>query len=203
MITLYGSSKSRASRSLVALEELGLTYDHIPLNPRAVLEHREILDKLNPNSHVPVFEEDGFIVWESMAINLHLAETRGGALWPRDARERARVYQWTLWSQTEMDRRDWQVVRRSGNTAKLAAARAEKVAALGILDAALADRPYLLGADFTFADLNVATTISQPNEMGRIDWDRLDPRELGLPALGAWLERCTARPSWLKVRDFP
>lgn len=202
MITLYGSSKSRASRSLVALEEVGLTYDHIPLNPRAVPEHRAILDKLNPNSHVPVLEDDGFIVWESMAINLHLAETRGGALWPSTARERALVYQWSLWCQTEMDRRDWQVVRRSGDAAKLAVARAEKVAALRILDSALADRPYLLGASFTFADLNVAATISQPNEEGRIDWDRLDPRELGLPALGAWLERCATRPSWLKVRDF-
>ena len=80
-----------------------------------------------------------------------------------------------------MDRTDWQVARRSGNALKFAVARAEKIAALRILDSALADRPYLLGATFTFADLNVAASISQPNEEGRIDWERLDPGELGLP----------------------
>ena len=54
MITLYGPSRSRASRSLVALEELGLAYTHEPLfeggDSPAV---RERLNALNPNSHVP------------------------------------------------------------------------------------------------------------------------------------------------------
>ncbi|HUI26749.1 MAG TPA: glutathione S-transferase N-terminal domain-containing protein [Candidatus Kryptonia bacterium] len=101
MITLYGTSKSRASRSLVALEELGLSYKHVPLRPRSVPADRAILDKLNPNSHIPVLEDDGFVVWESMAINLYLADKCGGPLWPSDVRGRALVYQWSIWAQTE------------------------------------------------------------------------------------------------------
>jgi glutathione S-transferase len=203
-LTLYGTAKSRACRSLIALEELGLPYEHVPTFQRGVTaEDRATVARLNPNGHVPILDDDGFVVWESMAINLYLAEKYGGALWPRDLRDRARACQWTLWSQTEIDRRDWQATRHSVDPERVAWARDGKVAALRVLDAALVDRgAYLLGADFTFADLNVAATLSQPNEEGRIDWDRLDPRELGLPTLAAWLERCTTRRSWRRVGEL-
>jgi len=204
VLTLSGTSLSRASRSLVALEELGLAYEHVPIFSRGPsAEDRERLNRLNPNSHVPVLDDDGFLVWESMAINLYLGDEHGGALWPRSARERAVVYQWSFWAQTEMDRRDWVAARRSGDAGRIAAATQEKIAALRILDAALVGRDYLLGREFTFADLNVAASISQPNEDGRIDWQRLDPSELGLPALADWLRRCSTRESWNKVRTLP
>ena len=180
-----------------------MRYEHVPLFAGDHAQAREILRTLNPNGHVPVLEDEGLIVWESMAINLYLAEKCGGALWPKGARERAAVYQWSFWAQTEMDRRDWSLAKRSGDAERIAKARAEKIDTLAVLNAALADRPYLLGAEFGFADLNVAATISQPNEDGRIDWDRLDPRELGLPALADWLERCTTRASWRRVRELP
>lgn len=189
---------------MIALEEVGLAYRHVPLfHQGAVPADRETLRPLNPNGHVPVLDDDGFIVWESIAINLYLAEKSGGDLWPSSARERAAVYQWSLWALTEMDRRDWQAARRSGDAAQIAKARGEKIEALRVLDSALTDRAYLLGSAFTFADLNVAASISQPNEEGRVDWDRLDPNALGLRALAGWLERCTTRPSWRRVRELP
>ncbi len=204
MLALYGTALSRASRSLIALEELGLVYAHVPLFSKgAVPADRERLNELNPNSHVPVLDDDGFVVWESMAINLYLGDKHGGPLWPSAPRERALVYQWSFWAMTEMDRPDWNAARRSGDGARIAEVRANKIAALRILDTALAGRNYLLGSAFTFADLNLASTLSQPNENGRIDWQRLDPFELELPALGTWLQRCTTRESWKKVRALP
>jgi glutathione S-transferase len=203
MRTLYGTSVSRACRSLVALEELGLEYTHVPLAPRPGSADRETLAKLNPNTHVPVLDDGGLIVWESMAINLYLGDRYGGPLWPASAAERARLYQWSLWSQTEMDRRDWDAARRSKDAERIAAANAERVKTLGVLDRALADRPYLLGDSFTLADLNVAVTLSQPNEEGKIDWQRVDPFEHGLSRLGDWLARCTGRPSWREVLALP
>ena len=203
-ITLYGPSRSRASRSLVALEELGLAYRHVSLfeggDSPAV---REKLNALNPNSHVPVLDDGGFILWESMAINLYLAERYGAPpLWPSSPRDRGLVYQWSFWSQSEMDRPDWNQARRSGDDARIAEVRRAKIARLGVLDRALDDRAWLLGDAFSFADLNVASTLSEPHEGGRIDWQRLDPFEIGLPALGGWLSRCTSRESWRKVRDL-
>ncbi len=203
MIRLYGTALSRASRSLLALEELSLAYEHVPLVPRPGTEDREILMRLNPNGHIPVLDDGGLIVWESMAINLYLAGKHGGPLWPVGAANRAAILQWSLWAQTEMDRRDWDQARRSGDAGRIASARGERVATLRVLDAALADRPYLLGEAFTLADLNVASTLSQPNEGGLIDWERLDPADHGLAALAGWLARCVTRPSWTRVRALP
>jgi len=203
MITLYGTSKSRASRSMIALEELGLSYSHVALFQNGITDaDRAVLRKLNPNARVPVLDHNGVIVWESMAINLYLADAHGGPLWPDDVRDRARVYQWSFWVQAEMDRRDWQKVWRTRDPEQAEVVHRERLATLRILDAALTGRSYLLGDAFTFADLNVAATICQPNEGERIDGN-LDPAEHDLPALTDWLRRCVSRDSWVKLRDFP
>jgi glutathione S-transferase len=203
MITLYGTAKSRASRSLIALEELGLAYEHIPLLPRADSSDRERLRLLNPNVHIPVLDDAGLIIWESMAINLYLGDRYGGTLWPRAVTDRALLYQWSLWAQTEMDRRDWERPRRSGDAELIREVLLQKLAALKVLDSALEHHPYLLGEQFSLADLNVAATLSQPNEGGRIDWQRIDPDEFQLSRLGDWLRRCTSRDSWRKVAELP
>ena len=103
----------------------------------------------------------------------------------------------------DLGRRDGPPPRRfSDDPQTKARGEAERLAALAILDAALADRPYLLGESFTLADLNVAATLVEPWENGRIDGD-LDPADHGLPALADWLARCISRPSWAKVRSLP
>jgi len=71
---------------------------------------------------------------------------------------------------------------------------------LTILEAALAKRAYLLGANFTLADLNVASTLCEPYESGIADWAGVDPLECGLKALADWLARCTSKLSWTRVR---
>ena len=59
MLTLYGTSRSRAARSIVALEEFGLEYRHIPLKPVRGSEDRERLARLNPNGQIPGVDDDG------------------------------------------------------------------------------------------------------------------------------------------------
>jgi glutathione S-transferase len=202
MLTLYGSSQGRPSRSLIALEELGLAYTQVPLKPWDSAADAATLAALNPNARVPVLDDDGLVVWESMAINLYLGDRYGGPLWPADARDRARLYQWSLWSQTSLDVMARHRARFSKDPEVKAKAEAERLAALAILDAALEGRAYLLGEAFTLADVNVATTLAEPWENGRIDGD-LDPAAHGLPALADWLTRCTSRPCWAKVRALP
>jgi len=202
MRTLYGSARSRASRSLLALEELGLDFAHRPLRQWESEADMEAISVVNPNRRVPVLDDDGLVVWESMAINLYLADRYGGPLWPDDPAARARLYQWTIWSQTEIDQPTRHRARLTSDADARARAEAARLAALAILDGALADRPFLLGDTFALADLNVAATLSEPWEGGRVDGD-LDPREHGLERLGAWLERCTSRASWARVRQLP
>ncbi len=166
MIKLYGSARSRASRSLLALEELGLPYEHIPLR-----------------------------AWENPA------DAEALALWPVSPAERGRLYQWSVWAQTEIDVLARHRARSSDEKARKEAAQAERLAALARLDAALVGAPWLLGEAFTLADLSVASTLSEPWENGRIDGD-LDPADHGLAALAGWLARCTGPASWDRVRSL-
>src|SRR5713226_1581727 len=102
MIKLYGTSMSRAARSLWALEEVGLKYEHVP-TPVPGSRKPEHL-KLNPNGHIPVLDDDGLILWESMAINLYLAEKYGKApFWPSSTNMHAGVYQWSFWGMMETE----------------------------------------------------------------------------------------------------
>src|SRR5207249_9557445 len=60
---------------------------------------------LDPNGHVPVIDDDGFILWESMAINLYLAKKYGaGGLYPSRLEDEARAWQWSFWGMTELER---------------------------------------------------------------------------------------------------
>jgi glutathione S-transferase len=202
MITLYGGAQGRASRSLLALEELGLAYRHVPLKPWDAPADRARVEALNPNARVPVLDDDGLVVWESMAINLYLGDRYGGPLWPAEPAQRALLYQWSFWAQTSIDVMARHRARFGDDPKLKAAAEAERLAALTILDRALADRSYLLGDAFSLADLNVAATLSEPWEQGRVDGD-LDPAEQGLAALADWLARCTGRGCYARVRALP
>ena len=72
MIKLYGIPASRASRCLWMLEELGVQYENVPVNFIGEAQKPDYL-KLNPNGKVPTLDDDGLILFESLAINLHLA----------------------------------------------------------------------------------------------------------------------------------
>jgi glutathione S-transferase len=101
MLKLYGTRMSRAARSLWALEELGLKCEHVPLNTQGNSRKPEY-PKVNPNGHIPALEDDGQVSWESMAVNLYLAENYGKALlWPSSVADHGHAYQWSLWAVTE------------------------------------------------------------------------------------------------------
>jgi glutathione S-transferase len=202
---LYGTSTSRASRSLVALEELEIPYEHVPLFSRSRDRDadRALLNTINPNSHIPVLDDEGFVLWESMAINLYLAEKREGPLWPTNVKERAITIKWSFWAQTEIDRSDWNRARRSGDAAQKAADRQALIKALSILNHALLGRDYLLGDRFTIADVNVVTTLTEPHERGLIGWQKLDAQAEGLTSLSAWIARCSRRASYQKALSLP
>jgi len=202
-ITLHGSANGRSSRSLVALEELALPYRHVALRPWAEQGDKDAIRRINPNERVPVLDDDGFLIWESMAINLYLADRYGAApLWPSDPRDRARIYQWSIWGQTEIDVMARHKDRFSGVAERVERAMAELHGRLAILDHALAGRAYLLGDVFTLADINLATTLVEPWELSSSDGD-IRPGDQKFPAVGEWLTRCTSRQSWERVRTLP
>jgi len=200
MIKLYGIPMSRASRCLWMLEELGVPYEQVPTSFVGDAQKPDYL-KLNPNGRIPTLEDDGLLVWESMAINLHLGERYDKGFRPRSPEERAHVVQWSFWGMTEIER---PLLTALFNRAILpedkrdaaAADAAEKTLAqpLRVLDGALSDSPYLLGGNFTVADLNVASILS---------WAR--PAQIDMapfPRVAEWLKNCAERPAARAARQL-
>jgi glutathione S-transferase len=200
MIKLYGIPRSRTMRPLWMLEELGLPYENAKVSFVGGTRTPEFL-RLNPNGHIPVLQDGDLVLWESLAINLYLARKYDKGLWPKTVEDEGRAYQWSLWAMTELEepvlttllhRMFFPEDQRDPKKADDAAERFKQP--LGVLEGALAGRPYLLGNAFMIADLNVASVIS---------WAPLAGLDLGgAPNVQGWLGRCTARPAFARVQQM-
>lgn len=198
-ITLYGIAQSRAFRTLWMLEELGLPYEHVQIG----FEDRKVVDPrlhaVNPNRKVPVLDDDGTILFESLAINLYLAEKHGGPLKWSNAIEAGRCYQWTLWAATEIEppSQAWGSARFSAPELRdpetIATAAAGMHGALSVLDGALTGRYFLAAERFTVADLNVASVLYR-----LIFFEDLHRYS----QVKAWMDRCWDRPAAKRCRKM-
>jgi glutathione S-transferase len=201
-LKIYGVARSRAFRTLWMAGEVGLPYEHIKVDFADGGTRRPEYLAVNPNGHVPTIDDDGFRLWESMAINLYLAKKYGGAagLYPQSLEDEARAWQWSFWGMTEVERPALTVLlNRIGPEAQRNAAAADEAerglaAPLKVLDAAFAATPYLLGQRFTVADLNVASILAWARQ-ARVDL-------AAFPRAEAWLKTCHDRPAAQAARQL-
>ena len=197
MLVIYGSARSRALRVLWMAGELGIPYEHKDWLPRSPETRSPEFYALNPNYRVPVIDDDGFVLYESMAINFYLAKKHGGPLCPADARQEALALQWSLW---ETDRLDRQVVNYARHTSdfppaerkpEIAEAAWNEVApALDVLEAQLTKSDWLAGSAFSLADLNVAAALYRALALDLGKW----------PHFQSWLKHCWDRPAAKRAR---
>ncbi|HLI67197.1 MAG TPA: glutathione S-transferase family protein [Caulobacteraceae bacterium] len=193
-LTIHGSARSRTMRVLWMAEELGVGYVHDPVAYDDARLKSPAFLALNPAGAIPLIEEDGLALSESLAINLYLAKRHArGRLYPRTLESEARVWRWSLWAQGELE--PW-ICRETRESASPAAAaelvRPAIAAALATLERALAQADWLVGDAFSVADLNVAGVLS-PSRSMHLD---LSP----YPNVVGWLGRCYARPAALAAR---
>ena len=201
-LKIYGVARSRAFRTLWMAKELGLDYDHVKVDFATGETRTPAHLALNPNGHIPIIDEDGFVLWESMAINLYLAKKHSlGRLYPTRPEDEAGAWQWSFWGMTEVER---PVLTALFNRAILpedkrdaaAADSAERMLAqpLKVLDGVLGRGTNLLGDNFTVADLNVASILS---------WAR--PANVNVapfPKVAEWLKNCAERPAARAARQL-
>jgi glutathione S-transferase len=190
-LRIYGVARTRAFRVLWVAEELGLDYQHLPIEIGEAGARAPEFLAINPNGRLPVIVDGGFVLFESLAITLYLAK-KHARLYPDTLAGEALAWQWSFWAIAEVDRgvNIWSLhAVRLPAAERDADKRDEALQVLGgpfkVLDAALAKRPYLVGDDFTIADLNVAAVISRA-----VDMDLAH-----VPNLDAWLRRCLDRPA--------
>jgi len=177
-----------------ALEEAGLPY-------RTRLLEQGDQDKpdyraLQPFGQVPIFEENGLVLFETGAIVLQIGE-RSEALLPKDPDARARAVQWLIAALNSIEpyvmnvalidfvyaNEQWAKLRRPG-AVEFVKRR------LTALSKALGDKPYLDGERFTAGDLMMATVL---RILHRTDIVTSDKR------LAAYIERCTGRSAFQRA----
>jgi len=196
-LRIYGIARTRAFRVLWMANELGLDYQHLPIEIGAAGARSPEFLAINPNGRLPFIVDDDLVLFESLAITLYLAKKHSnGNLYPGTLESEARAWQWSLWAVTEVDRgvNIWSLhavrlppAERDG--IKRNEALKVLVAPFKVLDVAVAEQKYLLGNNFTVADLNVAAVISRA-----VDMDLS-----AIPNLKAWLTRCLDRPAARKA----
>lgn len=199
MVTLYTAPLSGNGRKVhMCLEEVGASYQLERLDlMKGEQKSLEYL-KLNPNGKVPTLVHDGFVLWESNAILLYLAEQFPDArLLPAGAQDRARVFQWLLFEQTTFrpplsflfrqtrftpaDKQDHKAIEQAWNDVR---------ANLNILQSFLADREYI-GRSFSVADIALLPYVHLAVDVGT---------ELSAwPPVASYYQRLSARPSWATV----
>ena len=201
MLQLYGNPRSRAIRCLWMLEEIGRSYQLIEKTTRAdALQTADYL-RLNPNARIPTLVDGDLVLWESMAINLYLAQKYDGPMHCDSPEVLGIAAQWSFWAMLEIEHLLLHLLEHRALLAEFsrdpsAIERNELLLKkpLGVLNDALAGREHLAGSSFTVADLNVA---------GILVWAKMARLDLSAyPELTRWLNACLARPAYLRLREL-
>jgi glutathione S-transferase len=203
MITLYafgnifpeGRGETKDLRAQWALEETGLPYRVHALDHSGGELDGDAYSRISPFRQVPVIDDDGFIVAESAAVVLYLAE-KAGKLIPRDVQGRTRVVQWCFAAVTSVEPTlvciDMIDIFDRDNAAHNVKAEVRKLAGrwLSGVERRLQDRDWIACADFTVADIMMACVLRSIRRT-----DLMDP----FPRMRAYFERCLARPAWQRT----
>jgi len=217
-LTIYGIAASRAVRPLWAATELGLRFEHIPVNYQTGATRTPGFLAINPNGHIPVVVDhrasdngdDGgeVVVWESMAGALYIARHHGQpdglSITPASPREDANALRWSFWTVSECESDALTVLmhrlvmppeRRKPELVE--AAERRLAVPLRVIEQHLAaqqDRGqvHLAAARFTVADLCVASVLN---------WVR-PARSLmdAHPLTRDWVSRCIERSAHQAVK---
>ncbi len=193
MLRVLGRVTSINVRKVLwALDELALRYERedwgLPFRDPKVPEFLA----LNPNGQVPVLVENSFVLWESNAILIYLAE-REGALLPEQLELRALALQWLGWQAAELNP-PWgyavnALLRKTpgyDDPAKVADSMSRWTSKMEILEAALAGaNTGYIGAGFSIADIALGLSVHR--------WMSIPADKKEFPAVADYYERLLSR----------
>ncbi|WP_411958216.1 glutathione S-transferase family protein [Paracoccus homiensis] len=210
MLTIHGVTRSRASRIIWLCHELGLPFRQVPViqayrlpdpdAPDAPLNTRSpAFTRLSTAGAIPVIEDEGLVLSESLACTLYLARKYGVPLGPADAREDALMLQWSLYAATaiESDALTLLYLHAAGRSlsgseaAAVAEAANRLIRPLTVVEEHLAKHGHMVANRFTVADINMAEVLRYAQGY--------QPLMAQFPAINAWLVDCQTRPGFQKM----
>jgi GST-like protein len=196
--TLYTAPTPNGWKISIALEELGLPYEVRVIDFAANEQKSDWYVKLNPNGRIPTLVDDGFVLFESGAILIYLAEKTGKFL-PKDAQGRSRVIQWLMFQMSAIGPMMGQAnvfLRYFPEKFQPAIDRYQREVTrlFGVLDLQLANHEYISGA-YSIADMALWPWVSG------YEWSGVSVDEFA--NLKRWLALVGERPAVQAGRDVP
>lgn len=191
-LILYHIAPSRSSIVHWMLEEIGCPYDLRVLSMQKGENRQPDFLKINPMGKVPTLVHDGIVITEAAAICTYLADTfpEAGLSVPLGDRRRGPYLKWLFFGPGALEpaMMDTMLKREPGPVQALGYGSMDIV--LDVLAAAVAPGPYLLGDQFTAADVVLGASIHWGMTAGGL------PKQ---PALVAYSERIAARPAFQRA----
>lgn len=191
-----------AKRARVGAREAGVTVETVSIDFGKGDHKAPAYMAKNPNGKIPTLEDaDGTVIWESPAILIYLAEKHPEKnLLPKEVINRTDALRWMFWNASHLEAAVATVaveriikpmlMKQPGDDARAAAGVADFNRFAPILNAHLEGKEWILGKQFTIADIALGTTVEFAT-MAKIDLAQF-------PHLAAWLGRVQARDSWKK-----
>ena len=196
---LYYSPQGRAVRPRWLLEEIGEPYELVRLTLGTDNKTPAYL-KINPNGTVPTLVDGDLVLFESAAICQHLADRHPEKRLapPLGTPARGLYYQWIHYAMSGLEPPLMTIFLHTINKPEaeripvlVTEARAQLRTVLGVVEQALAGRPFILGDQLTTADVLVGSTLVWAQMMSLLGDDR--------PATAAYLTRLASRPAFQRA----
>lgn len=193
MITLYHAPQSRSTRIISLLEELGAPYTIRPVSIFRPMSGEGVPDPANPHPDrlVPAITDGDTLVAESVAIALYLTDAfpaAGIGPLPGDAR-RGEYLTWLAWYAATLE--PAMFAQFGGELKDNPMKQRSYDAAMARLETALANGPYVMGENFTGADLLIGSALNFARQAF--------PESA---VLDAYAERCKSRPASLRAMEL-
>ena len=211
-LQLYSFPTPNGVKVSIALEETGLPYEAHTVNIMKNETWTEPFLSLNPNGKIPaIIDPDGpggkpLPLFESGAILVYLAE-KTGKLLPADPARRYETIQWVFFQMGGIGPMFGQLgffYKFAGKAIEdkrpLERYANESKRLMGVLETRLKDRQWIMGDDYTIADIAIFPWVRTLRDFYEAD------EVIGFadfPAVTSWLDRCLARPASQKGLTIP
>ncbi|MBL6426486.1 MULTISPECIES: glutathione S-transferase family protein [Maritimibacter] len=200
-VKLYCFGESGNSyKAALAMELAGIDWEPVFVDFFNGEARSDAYKDINPMGEAPVLVDGDMKLSQSGAIQDWIVE-KTGKFWSDDPAERREILRWQFWD-NHKGSSQFGVTRflmnflpeKHRNADVIAFMQGRCKAALGVLEAELATRDWLVGDRLTMADISCCAYLYYPEPFG---FERAD-----YPAISAWLDRISETPGWKHPYDL-
>jgi glutathione S-transferase len=198
---LYYSPQTRAGRPRWLLEEIGAPYDIVSLDMQKGEHKKPDYMKIHPHGAVPALVDGDLALFESAAICMYLADKFPDKKLapPLGTPARGLYYQWMVYSMATLEPPVLDVFLHTvmlpeaeRSPAVVEKARATFANVGRVLSDALTGRTFILGEQFSAADVMIGSTLAWAGFMGLLS---------DHPTLQTYAKRLSERPAFERSRS--